>query len=98
MNMTGKFLTQWDMSEAKRHEARQNALQKREGTNHPLSSIIVWGCGCCVGPVLVRHKNIPTAEEADEILRERKRQSKLQSSGPSNYLEQVLHEVCCKLR
>src|SRR4051812_2269096 len=71
-NHTGKFLTQWQMAEAKRHEAWQNSQQKRNGTNHPMSNIIAWSCGCCIGPVLKRDETILTPEQADAVLKLRK--------------------------
>lgn len=72
-NHTEKFLTQWQMSEAKRSEAIMNSIQKREGTHFPLSNIIAWGCGCCIGPVIKRHDGpILSPQEADKILKARK--------------------------
>ena len=72
-NMTGKFLSQWHMSEAKRQEARVNAMQKRNGTNLPLTPIIAWCCGCCIGPHVARNKRtILSSSEADKILVRRK--------------------------
>ena len=56
-NMTGKFLSQWQMSEAKRHEAMLNSIQKREGTSYSLTPIIAWSCGCCIGPCIDRNKS-----------------------------------------
>lgn len=75
----GKFLSQWQMAEAKRHEARANSIQKREGTNFPLSDIIAWDCGCCIGPVIMSHCKDPilSPEEADKVLRDRKRSDKM---------------------
>jgi hypothetical protein len=75
-NMTGKFLSQWQMAEAKRTEDCMNAIQKRNGTNYPLSEILAWGCGCCIGPVIMEGKKIPSPAEADEILRQRKHERK----------------------
>ncbi len=71
-NLTGKFLSQEQMAEAKRSEAVMNAIQKRDGTNFPLSPIIAWGCGCCIGPVIMRRKPILSASEADRALKKRK--------------------------
>jgi hypothetical protein len=71
-NMSGKFLSQWHMAEAKHSEAIVNAIQKRAGTRHPLSETIAWSCGCCIQPYLKRDKTIATPEEADAILRTRK--------------------------
>jgi hypothetical protein len=71
-NMTGKFLSQWHMSEAKRDEARLNAIQKRNGTNFPLTPIVAWGCGCCIGPSVNKERSILSAAEADKILKARK--------------------------
>jgi hypothetical protein len=70
--MTGRFLSQWEMAEAKRHEARANSIQKREGTNFPLSGIIAWGCGCCIGPSIRYDQPILSASEADGVLKQRK--------------------------
>ena len=73
MNHSGKFLSQWQMAEAKRIEAIENSVQKREGTNFPLSDIIAWDCGCCIGPVILRWEQpILSAAEADEVLKKRK--------------------------
>jgi hypothetical protein len=72
-NHTGRFLTRWQMAEAKRDEARLNSVQKREGTNHPLSNIVAWSCGCCIGPCIKQDQNIATPNEADAIMRQRKR-------------------------
>jgi ubiquinone biosynthesis protein COQ9 len=67
------FLTQWQMGEAKHSEAIANSVQKRNGTNHPLSKHIAWSCGCCIFPIILRDKTVATAEEADAILKSRKR-------------------------
>lgn len=75
-NHTGKFLTQKQMAEAKRSEAIQNSIQKREGTNFPLSEIIAWGCGCCIGPVINRKSEILSAKEADAVLKAKKKSKK----------------------
>jgi len=73
MNMTGKFLSQWQMSEAKRQEAIANSIQKRDGTSFPLTDIIAWSCGCCIGPYIAKHKQpILSASEADEVLKKKK--------------------------
>lgn len=73
-----KFLTSRQMSEAKRVEAVMNAVQKRNGTNFPVMGHVAWSCGCCVS---VRIKDwgepILSPAEADEVLRQRKRQDKV---------------------
>ena len=75
--MSRKFLSQWHMAEAKIEEAIANSIQKRDKTNFPLSRIIAWSCDCCIGPVIMYHKKpILTPEEADEVLRLRKRRRK----------------------
>lgn len=71
-NMTGRFLSQWHMAEAKHSEAIVNSIQNRNGTRHPMKNIIAWGCGCCIQPYLNKDKTIATSEEADAILRQRK--------------------------
>ena len=70
-NMTGRFLTQKQMAEAKSFEAICNSIQKRAGTRHPLSNVIAWDCGC-IGPVILRNRIIPTSEQADAMLKLRK--------------------------
>lgn len=72
-NLDGKFLSQWEMSEAKRHEAKLNSIQKREKTHFLLSDIVVWGCGCCIGPNIDRYKPKLSPSEADDILKKRKK-------------------------
>lgn len=71
-NLTGKFLSRWQMAEAKRSEAVINSVQKRNGTRHPLGPIIAWSCGCCIGPYRKTDKTIATPDEADAILRKKR--------------------------
>ena len=72
-NHTEKFLTQQQMATAKEQEAIMNSIQKRNGTNFPLTEIIAWSCGCCIGPYIARGKGpILSPQEADKILKERK--------------------------
>jgi hypothetical protein len=55
--MAGRFLSLKQIAEVKESEARCNAIQKREGTKHPMVAI-VWSCGCCHGYCIMRHRTI----------------------------------------
>jgi hypothetical protein len=97
-NHTGKFLSQWQMAEAKRSEAILNSIQKREKTNHPLSNIIAWSCGCCIGPSINKDKIIPTKEEALLFMKTQKRIAKfgdyaIKSGKPDQMLMKEFKEM-----
>lgn len=74
--MAGQMLNPKQMQEVKGLEVALNAQQKREGTRHPVFHII-WGCGCCYGPTLIRHRTILTAEEGVKYMRFRKAMANL---------------------
>ena len=77
--MTGKFLVRAAIVDLIKSEERTNSLQKRDGlTKHPVRTT---KCGCstpeCGGwHNILTDRTIPTAEEADSILKEEKARRK----------------------
>ncbi len=87
--MSGKFLRRNAILDTVKSEHRTNAFQKREGlTRHPVT---VTSCGCpdpnCgCWHTIQTERTIPTAEEADALMRAEKKARKVGSprgkSGP----------------
>lgn len=65
--MKRRFLSLKQIAEVKKSEAVCNAIQKREGTKHPMVAI-AWSCGCCQGYVILRHRTVTdTTVQTEEM-------------------------------
>ena len=72
--MSGKFLQRGAIVDTIKSEERTNAIQKRNGTHHPVR---VTSCGCpdpnCgAWHTVIEERMLPTAEEATATLKSRK--------------------------
>jgi hypothetical protein len=73
-DMTGKFLRRGAIIDTIKSEERTNAIQKRNGTNHPVT-VTVCGCpdpNCGAWHTLRKERTLPTAAEAELSLKESK--------------------------
>lgn len=82
--MVGKFMRRGAVVDMIKSEERTNAIQKRGGTNFAVTATV---CGCpdpnCGGWHTIREERpLPTPDEADETLRQRKAAVRLDTQAP----------------
>ena len=72
--MVGKYMKRGAIIDTKKSEERTNAIQKRQGTRHPVRTT-VCGCpdpNCGAWHTILEDRVLPTAEEASLILKSAK--------------------------
>ncbi|MES2260088.1 MAG: hypothetical protein V4724_16320 [Pseudomonadota bacterium] len=83
--MVGKFMMRGAIVDMIKSEERTNAIQKRNGTNFAVTATV---CGCpdpnCGGWHTIREeRTLPTADEADATLKQRKAAVRVEKEAPT---------------